>query len=249
MPVILFLVSTPALAFELSQQAQTSLSIIHEAYQHALSESNPNPGEGGDITQACIVTIFREWAIAYLDILDHTPDLDISKVGIPLIAFGRDYFDSERNLKVYEYFRKDLNHAVQDQLRTVRQQNGSPPSLQRGQLKLDNIEDKLFLSNIKLCGREEVIEAIMDQSKELNLNLPFPTDIASTNHGKVTWIQSPNGGIRVLLTNGDMGLANHLSGEITHIPSRAIENREFGPIPSSFSYTQFLTRVTLCLIF
>lgn len=207
--------STPAA----SVQAASGTDRLVNYYTTIARNTSANPRTGSDLKIYCLDTVFRKWADAYLKVLDRTA-LDVNDIPEPLNRFARAWFDSERNLRVGEFFRPGLSTGISETWEQLYSEGEAPEGLYPENISLDDIQDDLYVESLKFCTSDvyfnklkAAINGVVDESLEI------PSDIISAHMGQIFWIRTQNGGIapRVKV---DVAPASRLS--ISHPESKII---------------------------
>jgi hypothetical protein len=190
---LLLLLSHGAAASTPSSQATAAADILTTRYETFRQMPYNNPDTGGDLQVTCTTIVFREWTTNYLAVLDKT-DIDPTTVTDKLDQFGHDWFDAEDNIKIAEYFRPGVTSLLNDTLLKLRAQQ-SIDDLDPKKMTLTDVQDALYVANLKLCLSQEVIDWNIGRVKKVNPSAEMPPGLRLPSHYTVSWTRTPDGGI------------------------------------------------------
>ncbi|MGZ3650738.1 MAG: hypothetical protein ACXVCS_15340 [Bdellovibrionota bacterium] len=189
------LVLTAGSAHAESEQVGSAVSNLTQRYESLIRVPDDDPSTGGDLQIDCLSLVFQNWSKSYLVILDSTA-IDPQTVGAPLTSFGKEWFGADDDLKVAEYFRPGVTQVLGQVIEEVRAAQGGPAPLDPKKISLADIQDAQYFSNLKLCLSQDIIDKSLPRLKAGDITAPIPPGLRRSKLGSVSWVKTPNGGIR-----------------------------------------------------
>ncbi len=231
-----------------SQKVASGITVLNGIYKQILGSTGADVLRGSDISQACIMVMFRDLSANYLQLLEGSTGVTADKVGTSLMEYGRSYIDSARNLNIYEYYRNGVTQAVKREIK-VAQDGGRIQAFSYEKLSLEYPDIETFVINTNLCVAPEFIKSVTNGAVPVDFLRPLPKELLSANKTPVMWEVSPKGGIHLVTGQNprvgivDIGDNVGIVPIVGSSPARVVEKMQFEEVPSDLSYVEFLSLI------